>query len=65
MLLGQLIDLDAMFRLRLIVKEKGSHQLPIAFYTDEKGQELDRALLREGYTVAILYAENHGFLDMT
>ena len=35
------------------------------FYTDERGQELDQALLRKGYTVAILYAEHHGFMDMT
>jgi len=63
--LGEILEVEAILRLRLIVKDKAGHQLPIAFYTDERGEELDRALLRKGYTVSILYAEHHGFMDMT
>ncbi|KAF2477434.1 SET domain-containing protein [Lindgomyces ingoldianus] len=63
--LGEIIEVETIFRLRLIVKDKANHRVPIAFHTDEGGQELDQALLQHGYTVAILYAEHHGFLDMT
>ncbi|PVH91320.1 hypothetical protein DM02DRAFT_546061 [Periconia macrospinosa] len=63
--LGEIIDIEAVFRLRIIVKDKADHQIPIAFHTDERGQEIDQARLKKGYTVAILYAEHHRFLDMT
>lgn len=63
--LGEIIDVEAFLRLRLIVQDKAKHRIPIAFHTDERGQELDRALLQKGHTVAILYAEHHGFMDMT
>lgn len=35
------------------------------FYTDEKGNNLAMSGLRPGQTIAILYAEQHGFLDMS
>lgn len=63
--LGEITDVEAIVRLRLIVQDNAKHRVPIAFHTDERGQELDRALLQKGYTVAILYAEHHGFMDMT
>ena len=63
--LGEIVDVEAIFRLRLIVKDKADHRVSIAFHTDERGQELVQALLQKGYTVAILYAEHHAFLDMT
>ena len=63
--LGEITDVEAIVRLRLVVQDKAKHRVPIAFHTDRRGQELDRALLQKGYTVAILYAEHHGFMDMT
>jgi hypothetical protein len=63
--LGEIIEVEAIFRLRLIVQDKAKRRIPIAFYTDERGEELDQALVRKGYTVAVLYAEHHGFMDMT
>jgi hypothetical protein len=63
--LGEIIEVEAIFRLRLIVQDKAKRRIPIAFYTDERGEELDQALVRKGYTVAVLYAEQHGFMDMT
>ncbi|TKX18743.1 SET domain-containing protein 12 [Elsinoe australis] len=63
--LGEIIDVQTFLRLRLVVKDKTNQRLIIAFHTDERGGELDLTLLQKGYTVAVLYAENHGFLDMT
>ena len=63
--LAEIIEVEAFMRLRLIVKDKADHIVPIAFYTDDRGREIDASLLKEGFTVAILYAEQHGFLDLT
>lgn len=62
---GEIVSIEKFFRLRFIVKDKAGNKIPIAFYTDLAGDELDPAGIREGYTVAILYAEQHGFLDLT
>ena len=61
--LATITDIENFIRLRLIVKDKNGHELPVAFYTDRKGSELDPSSIQEGFTVAILYAEQHGFLD--
>lgn len=63
--LAEIIDVENIFRLRLIVKDKFGRTVPIAFYTDDRGLELDPSYIREGFTVAILYAEQHGFLDLS
>ncbi|MCJ1325601.1 hypothetical protein MMC10_002264 [Thelotrema lepadinum] len=62
---GEIVGVESFLRLRLIVKDRTAHEVPIAFHTDLRGNELDSACLQEGYTVAILYAEQHGFLDFT
>ncbi|KAJ4269774.1 hypothetical protein NW762_001442 [Fusarium torreyae] len=61
--LGEIVHIDALWRVRLTVKDKAGHRLPIAFYTDDRGREIAPSMLRVGYTVAILYPEQHGFLD--
>jgi hypothetical protein len=39
--------------------------MPVAFHTDGRGSEFASSQLQPGYTVAILYAHQHGFLDLT
>ncbi|KAK6698995.1 hypothetical protein SNK05_011813 [Fusarium graminearum] len=63
--LGEITHIEAAWRVRLIVKDKTGLQLPIAFYTETRGREIGASMLRVGYTVAILYASQHGFLDGT
>jgi len=63
--LAEIIDVEKFLRLRLIVKDKSGRTVPIAFYTDNRGLELDPSYAQEGFTVAILYAEQHGFLDLS
>ncbi|KAF4970075.1 hypothetical protein FSARC_2821 [Fusarium sarcochroum] len=62
---GEIVNIETLWRVRLIVKDKDDHLLPIAFYTDVRGREISPSMLRVGYTVAILYAEQHGFLDLS
>jgi len=63
-LLAKFTHVEYFIRLRLHVRDKSGHEVPIAFYP--KGEEeptLDQ--YRKGYTVAILYPHQHGFMDMT
>ena len=63
--LGEIVEIEYLFRLRLLVKDQGGQVIPIAFYTDKEGDEIPRSMLKIGNTVMILYPESHGFLDMT
>ncbi|KAM0553375.1 hypothetical protein ACHAPJ_007389 [Fusarium lateritium] len=63
--LGEIVNIEAFFRLRLIVKDRDGHQFPIAFYTDSRGREIGPSMLRVGHTVVVLYGEQHGFLDLS
>jgi hypothetical protein len=63
--LAEIIDVEKFLRLRLIVKDKSGRTVPIAFYTDGHGLELDPSYAQKGFTVAIFYAEQHGFLDLS
>lgn len=49
--------------LQLTVRDKCSRQIPISFHTKEYGGELDKEVLKEKYTVAVLYADQHQFLN--
>jgi len=63
-LLAEIMDVSTIIRVRLIAKDKSGKQFPIAFYLDS-GMHQDFRIFRKGHTVAILYAEQHYFLDMT
>ena len=63
--LAEIIDVENFLRLRLIVKDKADRKVPIAFYTEDRGLEVGPSYAQEGFTVAILYAEQHGFLDLS
>ncbi|KAL2003085.1 hypothetical protein VTN02DRAFT_5029 [Thermoascus thermophilus] len=64
-LLAEITDVEFFVRLRLIVRDMAGREVPVAFYTDGKGREIPQSQLQRGHTVAILYAEQHGFLDFT
>lgn len=63
--LAEIIEVGFLFRLQLAVEDKAGRKTQVLFYTDQRGRELGPSLVRQGFTVAILYPEHHGFLDMT
>ncbi|KAF3910298.1 hypothetical protein ABW21_db0206599 [Orbilia brochopaga] len=63
--LAEIIDVHSLLRLQLTVKDKNGREVPIWFYTDGRGSELDPSRIRPGFTVAVLYVEQHGFLDFS
>ncbi|KAK4247323.1 hypothetical protein C7999DRAFT_32301 [Corynascus novoguineensis] len=63
--LAEIVDIEQFMRLRLLAKDKTGLEVPVSFYTPGRGNELDPLCVLKGYTLAVLYAEQHGFLDMT
>lgn len=63
--LAEIVDVGTFLRLRLEVKDRAGQISPLCFYTDDRGEEVPASRLRRGYTVAVLYAKKHGFLDMS
>ena len=64
-LLAEVVSVVHFHRLRLVVKDKSGNTLPIVFHTDRHPRHLTLPSVQEGHTVAVLYAERHGLLDMT
>jgi hypothetical protein len=64
-LLAEILSVETFLRLRLMVRDKDGVEFQIALHTDDRGSEVPSNLLVPGYTVAILYAHQHGFLDFT
>ncbi|KAM0203074.1 hypothetical protein ACHAPI_001246 [Fusarium lateritium] len=60
---GEIVEIEAVFRVRFIVKDKSGHELPVSFYTDLRGREIPPSVLRVGCTVVVLYGTKHSFLD--
>lgn len=63
--LAEIVDIEDFLRLGLTVKDRAGRTTRILFYTDSRGREMSPSQLRQGYTVAVLYAEQHGFLDLS
>jgi len=61
MLLAEIIEVEAWHRPVLVVKDRTGSTFRVAFYLDEGASHPSRFL--EGYTIAILYAVQHIFLD--
>jgi hypothetical protein len=64
-LLAEITEVEYIFRLRLWVKDRSEKEFPIAFYIEDNERFLNLNRFQKGMTVAILYAEQHSFLDMT
>jgi len=62
-LLAEITHVVHFLRLRLLVKDHSGGTFPVAFYLEDGTPDLSK--YRVGDTVAILYAHQHGFLDMT
>ena len=62
-LLAEIISVEHFLRLRLVVKDNFGQQAIVAFYLDNDA-ELPRNVKR-GDTIAVLYANQHRFLDGT
>ncbi|KID61546.1 SET domain-containing protein 5, partial [Metarhizium hybridum] len=60
--LAEIQHVTAFNRLHFEIKDVQGETLPLFFYTDSRGMELDRALVKEGFTVAILQAKQHSFM---
>lgn len=62
--LGEIVDSIGLVRVLLRVKDKDGEVITIGLYTDDRGQAL-APHIKIGHTVAVLYGEQHGFLDMS
>ncbi|KAG2132908.1 uncharacterized protein EDB93DRAFT_1175342 [Suillus bovinus] len=62
--LGEIVDSIGLVRVLLRVKDKDGRVVTVGLYTDDRGKVL-APQIKKGHTVAILYGEQHGFLDMT
>jgi SET domain len=60
--LAEIVDFGMLLRLEVHVKDVDGKKIPLFFYTDGRGSELERSKIQKGYTVAILYAQYHAFL---
>jgi len=63
--LAEIVEVELFLRLRLTVRDKAGVMVPIAFYTEGRGSEFALSRLQPGHTIAILYAHQHDFLDLT
>ncbi|KAG1816482.1 uncharacterized protein BJ212DRAFT_1271715 [Suillus subaureus] len=62
--LGEIVESIGLVRVLLRVKDKDGQVVTVGLYTDDRGQAL-APQIKEGHTVAVLYGEQHGFLDMS
>lgn len=62
--LGEIVDSYGLCRVLLRVKDKEGQVVTIGLHTEDRGEALVPQI-KEGHTVAVLYGEQHGFLDMT
>ncbi|KAK5989088.1 hypothetical protein PT974_10586 [Cladobotryum mycophilum] len=61
--LAEIVDVKDIARPRLVVRDKTGRRIPIAFHTDNRGNELAPSLIQKGNTIAVLYAELYRFID--
>jgi hypothetical protein len=59
--LAEIVDFGNLLRLQMTIKDVNGMTIPLFFYTEGRGSELEILLIQKGYTVAILYAEFHAF----
>ncbi|KAL5590192.1 hypothetical protein FOBRF1_013749 [Fusarium oxysporum] len=59
--LAEIVDFATIVRLHMEVKDVAGMIIPLFFYTDRRGSEIDLSQLCKGYTIAVLYAQQHAF----
>jgi hypothetical protein len=55
------VEFGTLVRLQVDIKDVNDKTFPLFFYASGGGSELSPSLVQKGYTVAILYAQYHGF----
>jgi hypothetical protein len=60
--LGEIVDVTMLRHLQLELKDVNEKAIPLQFYTEERGSELEATRVRKGNTVAVLYAQRHRFI---
>lgn len=60
--LAEIVDFDFLTRLHMEISDVDGRKVPLFFYTDGRGSELEFAEIQTGYTIAILYAQQHAFM---
>jgi hypothetical protein len=63
--LGEIVGSFTFDRLQIGLKDVDGRRVELFCYTNNLGHELDKALVRRGHTVAVLYAEQRTFLFET
>ncbi|KAF5684390.1 SET domain-containing protein [Fusarium denticulatum] len=59
--LAEIIDHVILVRLQMEVKDVAGKTISLFFYTDRRGSEIAPSQLCKGYTIAVLYAQQHAF----
>lgn len=60
--LAEIVDFDFLTRLHMEISDVDGRKVPLFFYTDGRGSELEFAEIQTGYTITILYAQQHAFM---
>ena len=60
--LGEITGFTSVVHRVLELVDLEDKKLQLHFYTDQRGREVDADKLRIGHTVAVLYAQRHGFV---
>lgn len=66
--LGEIVENQSIVRPRYIIKDRSGEEVPIAFHHerfDVFEYNVNPATFALGQTIAVFYAENHPFIDMT
>ncbi|KAH6977417.1 hypothetical protein BKA56DRAFT_674232 [Ilyonectria sp. MPI-CAGE-AT-0026] len=59
--LAEIVSFDTFACLRMKVKDVDGKTVQLIFYTEGRGSEIAPSRIRNGYTIAILYAQRHAF----
>ncbi|KAF4994810.1 hypothetical protein FGRMN_5544 [Fusarium graminum] len=59
--LAEIVDFLTLARLQMEVKDVAGNTIPLFFYTNKRGSEIQQSQIRKGYTIAVLNAEQHAF----
>lgn len=59
--LAEIVDFVPLFRLQMEIKDVTGKTIPLFFYTDRRGSEIAPSQICKGYTIAVLYAQQHAF----
>ncbi|KPM46529.1 hypothetical protein AK830_g110 [Neonectria ditissima] len=60
--LAEIVDFQSLVRLHMNVKDVAGNTVLLSFHTEQRGSEIEPYRICEGYTVAILYAQQHAFM---